>query len=452
MILELPILALSGLQTALLAAVMLGICCGVLGSFVVLRRVALVGDALSHAVFPGVVLGLLYGREFGLVQATGLVFGLAAVAGLLGITVVRFIEMRTKLKSDAALGIVLAVFFAVGVAMESVHQLPGVRTFLEGQSAAVALGDLAWMAAITVAVVMAVGLLGRPLQVLSFDQVFGANLGYPVKFLNGIFYVLLAFAVVVAMQAVGVILVSSMLIAPAAAAYLLTDRFWRMMGLSVVFGVAAGVCGTLVSAWQSGLPAGPVIALSGSAVFALSFLFAPHQGLVSKALRRINQRLQIRRENALKEAHKILERRGKRSGGVEMGDLQGALRQGAKEFRDTIKRLVAAGEATLSEGGERLFMTPTGERRAAEIVRNHRLWELYLTDEANYDADHVHEDAEKIEHVLGPGAVRELERQLGFPEVDPHGAPIPQTAEIERTRRAASIEQAGRMGAKGGTK
>lgn len=412
---------LSGLQIALIAAVLLGISCGLLGSFVVVRRIALVGDALSHAVFPGVVAGFMWSED----RHPLFVFMCAVVAGLLGVGVVRLIEKTTRLKSDAALGIVLAVFFALGVVMDSMSNQAGVRSFLYGQAAAIGLADLKWMFGVTVLVLLTVATLSRPLLVVSFDEGYSRTIGYPVRILQAVFYCLLAFAIVVAMQAVGVILVSAMLVTPAATAYLLTDRFGRMLAYSVAFGIIAGVLGCYVSASFSGIATGPVMALSAAFIFGVFFVFAPRHGVLAKFLRRRGQQRRIWRENLLKAIYQVLEKRDFHPEGVHVDDIAQRRRATVEDIRSVLKLLVSSEEVTVGEFGEMVYLTPSGKLRATEMVRNHRLWELYLTNEANYAADHVHDDAEKVEHILGPDMVRKLERDLAYPSHDPHGSPIP---------------------------
>ena len=422
MIDSLPYLAsLSVVQSAMLAALFVGISCGLLGSYVVVRRVALVGDALSHAVFPGVVAGFMWSEE----RNIFVIFGCAMLAGLLGIGVVRAIEKSTRLKSDAALGIVLASFFAIGIFWNSIDQQSGVKDFLFGDLAVISSLDLSLMGGVTGLVVVSVIALIRPFQVLSFDEGFALGLGYPVKLLNFIFFGLLTFAVVVALQAVGVVLVSAMLITPAATAYLLSDRMHRMMLYAVGFGCFACLLGGYISSEISGMPPGPVIALVSAVVFGFVYFAAPRHGVISKVFRQVQQSKRVERENILKAIYRELETDGFKDSGISVEKLAIVRRTTLDDAIRQGKMLVSSDEASWEEDKSAIYMTPSGWRRAAEIVRNHRLWELYLTDLANYEADHVHDDAEKIEHILGAEAVRKLERDLDFPEFDPHGKPIP---------------------------
>lgn len=414
----------TGAGKAILAAILLGAGSGLLGSFVVLRRMALMGDAISHAVLPGVVAGLIYSPE----RSPVFIFLCAVAAGLLGAGLVRAMMATTRLKSDTALGIVLAFFFAFGIMWQSRNQesTAGVMNFLFGNIGAINTDDLRMMMLATVLLCTVVFILKRPLLVVSFDEGFSRGLGYPVRVLNAVFYFLLTFSVVVALQAVGVVLVSAMLITPAAAAYLLTDRFGKMLVLSMAFGVFSGVVGGVVSASVNGMPTGPVITLAATLVFALTYFLAPQHGVMAKVLRQAKRRRRVHRENTLKAIYQIQEASGFSHEDVDLIDLAQKRRNTEDHARKECAALLRHDFIELSDDGNAVSLTTSGWKRAMEMVRNHRLWELYLTNEANYADDHVHEDAEKIEHILGANTVKQLEQDLDFPELDPHGKPIPQ--------------------------
>jgi manganese/zinc/iron transport system permease protein len=415
-------------------SLLLGLCCGVLGSFIVVRKMALMGDALSHAVLPGVALGFLWN----LTKDPVAIFVGATLAGLLGTATVSAIQHTTRLKEDTALGMVLAGYFAVGICLLTMMQrLPaggksGLDKFLFGQAAAIGAGDMKLMAGVTVLTLGVLALFYKEFLVTSFDAGFARVCGLPVRLLHHVLMVLLAFAVVIALQAVGVVLVSAMLITPAAAAYLLTDRLHRMLVLAAVFGMLAGVAGAFLSFLGHNLPTGPFMVLGASLVFALAFLFGPRHGVLLRWWRQLSRRQRTERENTLKALYHVLEGRGFRGEGVSLTELAQRRRQTEGEVRQQVEALRRHRLVTLQEDGRLVLLTPEGWRRAAAIVRNHRLWELFLTQRANIAADHVHDDAEKIEHLLGEDTVRQLERQLAFATRDPHGREIPGIVQIEQ--------------------
>ncbi|MHA3772035.1 metal ABC transporter permease [Verrucomicrobiota bacterium sgz303538] len=415
------------LRYALLGSMLLGISCGLLGSFLVVRKMALVGDALSHAVLPGVALGFLWNMTKDPVA----IFIGATAAGLIGTMTVGWITRTTKLKEDTALGLVLATFFAIGICLLTMFQrLPtgsksGIDKFLFGQAAAIGSGDLTLMTATTVLSALLLAVFYKEFLVVSFDAVFAHTLALPVRLLQETLMLLLAFSVVVALQAVGVVLVSAMLITPAAAAYLLTDRMHRMLWFAAIFGMLAGATGAFFSFLGNNLPTGPFMVLGASAIFALAFLFAPRHGTIPRWLRQRSRRRRIERENTLKALYHVIENRGFTDEAVTLEELATRRRATLEETRNQILALAQHGLASFDVPRGMAYLTPEGWRQATAVVRSHRLWELYLTNTANFQADHVHDDAEQIEHLLGEEAVRQLERGLDFPVFDPHGKPIP---------------------------
>ncbi|MDP6904809.1 MAG: metal ABC transporter permease [Verrucomicrobiota bacterium] len=412
---------------ALVGSILLGISCGLLGSFLVVRKMALFGDTLSHAVLPGVALGFLWNMSKDPVA----IFVGATLAGLLGGAMVTLIKQTTRLKEDTALGLVLASFFAIGICLLtriqniSTGSKGGLDAYLFGQAASLGRDDVILMAIITVLAVLLIAIFYKELLLTSFDAAFARAAGFPVTMIHYVLMLLLAFSVVIALQAVGVVLVSAMLITPAAAAYLLTDRMHVMLLLASVFGVTAGAAGAFFSFMSTNLPTGPLMVMGASLVFVLAFLFGPRHGVVSRWWRRQSRSAQIQRENTLKAIYHVLEGRSFEGEGVSLRELAEKRRETIDEVRGQSRELKTHQMATLHEDGDSVHLTPEGWQRACEIVRNHRLWELYLTNEASIAPDHVHDDAEVIEHVLGEETVRQLERTLNHATKDPHGRPIP---------------------------
>jgi ABC-type Mn2+/Zn2+ transport system permease subunit/Mn-dependent DtxR family transcriptional regulator len=428
---------------ALIGSMLLGISCGLLGSFIVVRKMSLVGDALSHAVLPGVALGFLWNMSKDPVA----IFIGATLAGLLGTAVVSLIKQTTRLKEDTALGLVLASFFAVGICLLTmIQRLPtgnksGIDKFLFGQAAAIGSGDVKLMAVVTALVVVVMLVFYKEFLVTSFDAQFARAVGFPAQLIHYAQMLLLAFAVVIALQAVGVVLVSAMLITPAAAAYLLTDRMHRMLLLAALFGMMAGALGAFLSFLGNNLPTGPFMVLAATAVFTGAFLFGPRHGVLARWWRQRSRTLRVQRENTLKSIYHVLETREFKGEGVSLRELAERRRETLEEVAEQSQELRTHGQATLHEDGNQIFLTPDGWQRACAIVRNHRLWELYLTNEARMAADHVHEDAEKIEHVLGEETVRELERRLEFATKDPHGRSIPGLADMRKGAGASQRDE-----------
>lgn len=267
-------------------ALLMGVTSGVLGCFALLRRQSLLGDAMSHATLPGLALAFLLTRSK---ESSLLLLG-AALAAWVGALAVIAITGYTRLKPDAALGIVLSVFFGFGLVLLTVIQrLPtaaqaGLDKFLFGQAATLLQRDVLTVGVVAALALAAVGLAWKEFKLLTFDPSFAAVQGFPVRLLDVVLTSLVVLAIVAGIQTVGVVLMSAMLIAPAAAARQWTDRLGVMVVLAAVFGALAGICGVLLSSLGDGLPTGPTIVVCASLLVYGSLLFAPHRGLVWQRL------------------------------------------------------------------------------------------------------------------------------------------------------------------------
>lgn len=414
----------------IIGCAILGIMTGMLGGFVVVRKMALMGDAISHAVLPGVAAGFIWNMEKDPVA----IFVGAVVAGLAGAAMVRVIRETTQLRQDAALGLVLAGFFAVGAIMlDLINHLPigdasGLKDFLFGSAAALKWADVHLIGGVTVASVLVMTVFYRQFLVTSFDPGFSRAIGVPTQVFDYALMLLLAFAVVVSLQAVGVVLVSALLITPAATAYLLTDRMSSLLVVASLIGSLCAVAGYFV-AFVMNVPTGPSIVITATVVFVVAFFFAPHYGLIHRWLFRRSERHRIQRENTLKAMFHVLESGDDTSmmpmsAPIDLADLAARRNEPLERVRTEVAALVQNNLATTSADGNVRF-TDAGEARAREVVRNHRLWELYLTKTASIAPDHVHDDAEKVEHLLGEEVVGEMLKQLDYADTDPHGKSIP---------------------------
>ena len=414
-------------RIALGGCLLLGVCCGLLGSVIVVRQFALAGDTLAHAVLPGIALGYMWAMKKSPIH----LFVGAVLAGLIGAVVVSLIQQTTRLKRDTSLGIVLGGFYAFGIVLVTYLQnhMPGdaagLKSFLFGKAAAMTETDLVLITSITVISLVIFVLFFGQLKAISFDASFARSIGIRERFFHYLLMLLLAWAVVAALQAVGVVLVTAMLIIPAATAYLLTDRLHWMVFLSIIIGGTVSTAGVIISFLGPKLPTGPFIVLTAASVFAVAFIAAPRHGRIAKWWSRRRQSDQIRRENTLKAIYHLQEANEFANDWIGVDDLIGKRRKRQEEVLREIRLLDRKQLIHWDEEGARLRFEDDGLTRAKEIVRNHRLWELYLTNKANIAPDHVHDDAEKIEHILGDDLVRELEESLENTGVDPHGKEIP---------------------------
>jgi len=414
------------LRDVVLGSCLLGLVSGALGSFALLRKQSLLGDALAHAALPGVCLAFLAGRSMGLDPKHPLLLLLGALlTAWIGTLGVLAITRGTRLKQDAAIGIVLSVFFGLGIAMLTFLRdvggasQAGLDKFLFGQAAALVPRDLVVMGALGAAVLGLLVLLFKEFALLSFDAQFGASLGLPIRRLEVLLTSLMVVAVVVGLQTVGVVLMAAMIVTPAAAARQWTDRLGRMVALAGVLGAVSGVSGAVISALARNLPTGPVIVLCATAVLGVSLLFSPRRGLAWAAVRRLRNRRRVRLENLLKDLWRLGEMDGRFERARAISDVT-AVRGAA---RADILRASRDGLVALEGTGLRL--TTAGASRAGRVVRNHRLWELYLARRLELPQDHLHRDAEDMEHALEDDVLEQIDEALGRPSRDPHGRPIP---------------------------
>jgi len=265
-----------------MGSALIGALGGVLGTFALLRRQSLMGDAMSHAALPGIVLAFLLtgSRDLPLLLAG------ASLSAWLGALLVVFIIRHSRIRPDAALGLVLSVFFGFGMVLLTVAQRrptaaqAGLERFLFGQAAMMLQRDVEGIALAAALILLLIVLLWKEFKVLAFDPAFAAAIGLPVMALDVLLTTLIVLTIALGLQAMGVVLMSGVLVAPAAAARQWTNRLEPMVILAGGFGALSGILGTLLSSWIGRLPTGPVIALCASGIALFSLGFAPHRGLV----------------------------------------------------------------------------------------------------------------------------------------------------------------------------
>jgi manganese/zinc/iron transport system permease protein len=429
-------------RLVLLGTTLFGLATGLVGSFMLLRRRSLVGDVVSHASLPGVaiaflVLELLWPGSGKWLP--GLLLG-AFVAGVAGILCLALIRKYSRVKEDAAMAIVLAIFFGLGIALLTIVQrLPsgnqaGLMNFIVGKAAAIGIDDVKFIAQAAGVVMLVCLLFFKEFTLLCFDQDFAAAQGMPVLALDLLLMVLVLGVAVIGLQSVGLVLVVATLITPAASARFWTDHVGRLAVLAALGGGVSAYVGVLASALFPRLQAGAVIVLAGSAFFLFSLLLGTRRGLVRRWLLRWQVQSQIGRDDLLRACYEMLEPvapspaeaarqaftfdqllamrswEGRRLRGL----LRGAMRERLVERRNGAYVLTARGAAEA--------------RRAA---RNHRLWELYLLQHADMAPAVVDRGADQIEHALDPEVLHELQAQLAEEFPDTAVPPSPHPIKVE---------------------
>jgi manganese/zinc/iron transport system permease protein len=408
-----------------LGTLLVGISSAVIGNFAYLRKRALLGDAIAHSVLPGICLAfMLQGTRSLLVLMPG-----AFISGWLALQSIDWIDRKSKIKPDAAIGLVLSVFFGLGVMLLTRIQQTGtgsqagLKHFLFGQAAAILPGDL-WVFGITSLLLCGtVFLFYKEFTLLSFDPDFARSAGLPVRWLELMLSTLTVLAVVTGIQTVGVVLMAALLITPAAAARFWTDSLGRMVIIGAIFAAIASVLGSFVSYQQVNMPTGPWIIVFMSLIAFGSMLFAPGRGAAARQWDLLLHRRKMLEENVLKAFYHAVEISGDTTSGLTRDGLQE--QRAFPTFLLRISLLELRRRGLLTREKNRYRLSEKGLAQGARLARIHRLWELYLTRYLRIAADHVHDDAEAMEHLITPEIEAELEAALDYPERDPHDRDIP---------------------------
>ncbi len=265
------------MQRSLIIAILVGLTCAVVGSYLMVQRLALLGDAISHSVLPGLAISFILG---------GNIFIGAFIAGILSTVAIAWIRTRSPIKEDAAMGIVLSAFFALGITLITLVQKDNkidLNHFLFGNILSVSTAEVRDTSLIAGLVLLVVVLLYKELLFYTFDPTGAKAVGLPVNWLNFGLMVLIALTVVASMKAVGVVLVLSLLITPGATAYLLVPRLHQVMFLGAILGVISSIAGMYLSYFYN-LPSGPAIVLVVSGLFVLALFFSPSYGVFTQKL------------------------------------------------------------------------------------------------------------------------------------------------------------------------
>jgi len=403
---------------ALVASSMVGTMCGVLGCFIVLRNMALIGDALSHAILPGVVVAFVVIGQY---NTLGFFAG-AVIAGLLTAIGITWIQQNVKTKNDAAIGIVFTAMFAIGVmGISEISQKDGVHLdlhdFLFGNILGVSNEDLYITAATTVYVLISVVVFYRYLFITTFQSVIAATMGISTSIVHYFLMLLLSFAVVASLQTVGVILVVAMLVTPASTALLLSDRLNKVIFIAGFIGFISAILGFLLAITLETTP-GPAMTITATLIYLFTVFFSPNKGLFFKFFQKRKLKLKIQLEDTMKQASRLQEK-----GVLNFDNLSEQLGFSKATLSKHITSLSAKG--FFRKQNNALTLTQSGTDEANRLVRAHRLWETYMVQQMGMTEDQIHEEAEKYEHLLTDEMLDDVDSELGFPTMDPHGSPIP---------------------------
>lgn len=403
----------------------IGMSAAMVGSFAFLRKRSLIGDAIAHAILPGIAI------SFMLTQSKNpyiLMFG-ALLSGWAAMLLIDAISKNSKIKPDTAIGLVLSVFFGVGILLlthiqhSGAGNQAGLDQFLFGKAASMTADDLKAYAVVASILLLVVILLFKEFKLLSFNAEFAKISGLPVNSLQFILSSITVLAIATGIQAVGVVLMAALIITPAAAARSWTENLITLLIIAGLAGMVSGFFGSYISFTAPNMPTGPWIVLSLSAIALFSLFFAPKRGLWSKVKRQRDNRRKILTENILKAIYHLSEKEDKNFVHLTEAQLQTIRNFSNEELRMGLRLLHK--NYLILRSPEGFHLTESGLVEAKRVVRLHRLWEMYLTQRMRLKADHIHPNAETIEHIISPEIEKELLRELGYPEKDPHQSPIP---------------------------
>ena len=412
-------------------SVLLAISSALVGCFTFLKKKALVGDAVAHAVLPGICLAfLLSGTKNPIYLITG-----AFLTGWLSLILIDVITRKSKIKEDTAIGLILSVFFGIGILLLTMIQhsgnaaQTGLDSFLFGKAAALIGQDLIIFSVISICLLLGVILFYKEFALVSFDEDFAKSIGFPVKRLELALTTLTVLAVVTGIQAVGVVLMAAMLITPAAAARFWTNRLNIMLLLAAIFGAFSGVSGAYISYVAPSMPTGPWIVMVISMIALASFFIAPEKGILYKLIRQSKIKKRILTENILKLFYQLGEMDSNFAEQRNLEQIQAKRPIKTPALISGLNRLTHQGFLKHQKGSWQL--TDQGQKKGQRVVKLHRLWEVYLTKYLRIAPDHVHEDADNIEHILTPELEARLEALLQYPTSDPHESVIPYNKPIK---------------------
>lgn len=414
------------IQMVVLGTVLLNIAAAVVGTFAYLQKKSLVGDAVSHAILPGVCLSFILVP----IKSLYLLIPSAFISGWIALYCVDHIIHHSKLKQDTAISFVLSFFFSLGIVGLSFIQKmsngnqSGIDQFLFGKAASIVSSDIKIYGLATLFILLVVVYFFKTFTLISFDSNYAQSIGIPIKKHQFVLTSLMVLSVVIGIQAVGIVLMSAMLITPAAAARFWTHHIKPMIWIAVGFNIAASGIGAYISYRFEGMPTGPWIVICLSILALFSFSFAPNKGWVYQWYIQRKHYRKIQFENILKFLYKHQENKSAPYLGCESKVL-------FEKFNQTwslpFYLIQLKYNGFIKKEKNHFQLTNEGLRKGQHITRLHRLWEMYLTKELNIPIDHVHDNAEAVEHIIGPELESKLDQELNFPKTDPHQSNIPQS-------------------------
>ncbi|GAA5222303.1 metal ABC transporter permease [Membranihabitans marinus] len=409
-----------------IGTILIGASAGLIGTFAFLKKSSLLGDAISHAALPGVCIGFLFAQEK---DPVFLLLG-SFISGWIATYLVEWITIHSKLKKDTAIAVILSFFFGIGIFLLTIIQgsgmaaQSGLNTFLVGKAAAIQTSDLLVFGGVALLIILFVVIYYQPLKILVFNRDYALSIGLPVKTMEFLLNSAIVMAIAVGIQAVGVILMAALLITPAAAARFWSYRLSKLLIIAAGIGGFSGWFGALVSYTAPNMPTGPWI-VTVLSVFAMGSAFlAPKSGMISRIKMGRENANKILVENILKTIYLFCEKEANPlTRSILYTDILEQRFFTPNNFSKGLRWLDKKHMIILDKNS--LKLTEQGYEESKRVVRLHRLWEVYLYEKMNLAADHIHPNAETMEHVLTPDLEKLLLKELDHPMSDPHQSKIP---------------------------
>ena len=411
-------------RLVILCAGLLGVIAGMVGVYLILRKRSLIGDAICHAALPGLAIAFLIqvalggdGKNLGWLLLGA---GLSGTAGSLSIVALR---QWTNLKEDAALGIVLSVFFGLGMALFSIVQkfpkgnAAGLENFILGKTASVVASDASMLIVASLIVVGTLLIFRKELQLLCFDSLLASAQGWPVLAIDLILLGCVLIVVIVGANIVGVILVIALIVIPPASARFWTHSLTTTILLSGIVGACSGIVGALSSLMIDRVPSGAAVVLAASCFFCISMLFGFERGLIWRAWNHGIQKSKTDQEHVLRSIYELLESKGlapqvhaqMRSEPANLNELVRMRTWTSSRLHTAVRQICRQGWATINSEGSAV-LTASGIQQSMRAVRRHRLLELYFSRWADLSPDAIDRGADYTEHALDDDILAQLEK------------------------------------------
>jgi manganese/zinc/iron transport system permease protein len=402
----------ANVRYVLASIILLGASAGLVGTFNFLQKKALVGETVAHSMLPGIAMAFML---TGVKDPIYLLIG-AIISGWVSIYLMDYITNNSKVKADASLAIILTVFFGLGMMLlvsiqhTDIADKSGLDHYIFGKAAAMTDKDAYIFGTISIIIMALIALFYKELKLLCFNAEFSTVLGLPNKTLQFVLSTVTILTIATGIKAVGIILMAALLIIPPAAARFWTSRLLKMILLSVVFGIVAGVVGAYISYTAPKMPTGPWTVITLSLTVFISVIFAPGKGYLSRFYQKRQVQRNILRENVLKTVHQLLEKDNVLEKTYTKAQIIKQRWFNEKEINQAFKLLSKSHEAEIV--GNSLKLTGAGLANGKRINRLHRLWEVYLTRRLEMKLELVHKNAETIEHLITPELEQEILREL----------------------------------------